>query len=135
MTAVVSPAQGPDPQGRSRASWASTRRKALREQYRYQCIPDPNRPGKRINPHADVPHGTVGGYDNWGCQCEIVPGTGMRENPVPGCEAAKRAQLAERRETKRAAAVTKPIRIAIGRVNTPPPPGDRPSGRHRKSTP
>lgn len=64
---------GPGP-----ASWPSQRRQRLREFRRNQCVPDAKRPGKRFNPSPRCPHGTVGGHDNWGCQCLIVPGTEHR---------------------------------------------------------
>jgi hypothetical protein len=96
----VEPLDGPDG-GPGPTSWPTARRKALREFRRHQCIPDPKRPGKRIHPSAACPHGTEGGYTNWGCECAVVPGTERRPViehagdvitpeqlfwPKPGCE-------------------------------------------------
>lgn len=113
---------GPGP-----SRWPAARRRQLREFRRHQCFPDPTRPGKRIHPSADCPHGTEGGYTNWGCECLTIPGT----TDTPGCEPVAVAAANARKTARktRAPAVTPTPSATIDITPTPPAPG----GRHRKT--
>lgn len=78
-------------------SWSAQQRRRLRRWRRdEQCVPDPDRPGKRFNPSDRCPHGTTGGHDNWGCQCLTAPDGG------PGCEPVKVSAVQESRGRARA---------------------------------
>jgi hypothetical protein len=92
----------------------ATARARQRIEHRKRCVPDPPRPGKRINPEPDAPHGTGGGHDNWGCQCAVVrpwhlltspdPPPELSEPPrpdeQPGCEPVAVAAAARRRQSQ-----------------------------------
>jgi hypothetical protein len=119
-------------------SWATARRKRQRDARRAERIPDPGRPKKMIHPSADCPHGTAGGYYNWGCQClwtpESVAAHSMGLGDLqPGCEPAQMREIRERRSLQKMTAVTKPLPVTTRKVT--PPPGDGSPGRHRKTPP
>lgn len=116
---------GPGP-----SAWPATRRRKLREVRRYECIPDPTRPGKRIHPSASCPHGTEGGYTNWGCECAIIPGT----TTTPGCEPIAVAAANQRKANRRAPPVTPQLPATINLPTGPTQPDTpAPAGRHRKT--
>lgn len=74
-------------------------RRRQRNVHRERCIPDPYRPGKRINPEPECPHGTEGGYTNWGCQClDMGPPDPVTGEPT-GCEPAA-VEAASRRRSR-----------------------------------
>lgn len=76
-------------------------RRRQRKLHRDRCIPDPDRPGKRLNPEPECPHGTVSGHDNWGCQCLDLgppdPDTGESTGCEPAAVAADRGRRSRRR--------------------------------------
>jgi hypothetical protein len=72
---------------RSSRRYNRSRQKSLREWRLSLCATDPDT-GRRVQTHQRTPHGTEGGYTNWGCCCEFVPGTEQRfwypeRSPIP----------------------------------------------------